>query len=242
MAGLFLLTAWAGLAVAQEEGDAPPAPTRDELVEQLGDADFGQRESATAALLADDSIDEEALREMLLTAKTPEQRHRLMALARHHILRVLRREQFTDQEEAGAIGFSYDALLPDQNPHADHAGVVILKTLPGFPGHIYLRPNDVILQINGQPCWGRDVATVQNFVRSAIAWRAAGETHRLSMVREGERIEIEVPCVGASALTAMYTTSARGSILQNDFEEAWTQARQRLLIGLPEPAALTPAE
>lgn len=218
----------------------PPVLSREVLVENLDNPSFEVRESATSALLADDTIDEPALRQMLLAVESLEARHRLLALARHHTLRLLRAEQFTEPEEAGAIGFSYDALLPKQNPHADHAGVLILRTLPGFPGHVHLRPNDVILEINGQPCRGNSVSAVQEFVRSAIAWKEAGQTHRLTVVREGEQLELEVPCVAASALGAMYTTSARGSILQNDFEEAWTQARERLLADLPEPIELTP--
>src|SRR3712207_405945 len=57
-------------------------------LEQLNDSDHAVREAATRRLLRDETLALDALRELYGRAESPEQRHRLIDVLRHHAIRL----------------------------------------------------------------------------------------------------------------------------------------------------------
>lgn len=262
-----LLTALLALPLAGQEAPAPQAPAEEpgeepgepgepagqeidledtptpELVALLADKNFATREAAMTELLQDTTLDEPAIRALLLQAKSPEQRQRLISLAQHHLVRVLR-EGFENQRpgDRAAVGFSHRPIPPDQNPYADRGASVITNTMPGFPGFVYLRPGDIILQINGRPCPYRSEDQIQDWVAVAITANPAGAPTTLTIGRGGREIELTFEASSISALSAFYITTSGRANLKGEYDRVWLAARERLLADLPDVEALVPQD
>lgn len=237
-----------------QSGDTPPAeadpaPTRAELVERLADPEYAVRADATDALLRDNTLDEPALRAMLEdpSAADPERRRRLLLIAEHHLMRALIRAWAEENtpigvRESAAVGFSYNPLLPDKNPYGEDAAIIILATMPGFPGHAYLQPGDVVLSIDGRSTRSGTIESVRRWVRGAIGAHLDGGSVRMTIQRGEDTLELVMRCTGIDALNEMYTTTGEGSTIrranaQLDFETALA----RLTAGLPHGPETPPA-
>ncbi|XAM01662.1 hypothetical protein OT109_09735 [Phycisphaeraceae bacterium D3-23] len=237
-------------AIAQDDPPAePPDMTQAQWVEQLADADYAKRAAASAALMRDDTLDEPALRAMLLADDHPERRRRLLAIAEHHIMRGLVAEVARDPREPdappdrGAVGFSYDPLLPDNNPHGPGAGLIVLATMPGFPGYAYLQTGDIILAIAGRSTRSATVTSIRNWVQLEIGRHREGDRVTLTVHREGETFDVEIPCASITALNEVYSTTGLGDTSRRDkYQQPLDETMARLTEGLPEPEALTPGE
>jgi hypothetical protein len=229
--------------------EAVPAPTREELVERLADPEYAVRAAATAALLRDNTLDEPALRAMLElpTARDPERRRRLMIVAEHHLMRTIIHAWTEENTPIGArasaaVGFSYNPLLPDKNPYGEDAGLIILATMPGFPGYAYLRPGDVVLSIDGKTTRVGTIESVRRWVRSAIGAHLDGGTVRMTIQRGEDTLELAMPCTGIDALNEMYTTTGDGSTIRRAHaQRTLDDALARLTAGLPDPEEALPA-
>lgn len=232
-----------------EEAVDAPTFTREQRLAQLADPDHAVRADATAALLQDDTIDEPALAAMLAQADHPEQRRRLIHIAEHHLMRV-RLNEVADElrgdgpPDQASVGFAYEPLLPEHNPHGRDAAIVILDTMPGFPGHAYLRPGDVILAINGLSSRSATVDAIRRWVPGAIGRHREGDPIALTVHREGEAVEITLNAAGIRTLNEAYDTTGAGTTVRSvAFEEYIEQALARLTDGLPPLAeTLAPAE
>ena len=124
--------------------------TMRQLLDQLAAGDYQTRELATTQLLTDELITPKEIVELYAMAKTPEQRHRLMAIARHHQLRQQQIEHFP-QDDKASIGIIHRGMGRSQLPPLDRPAVRVVHTFPGFPGYAYLRPGDLILTVDDQP-------------------------------------------------------------------------------------------
>ena len=81
------LMVWALLGVSLFA--STPEPVHRTILEQLNHEDYAIRQRASSALLTDQKITSETIRQLYKRATTFEQRHRLMAAARHHLLRQI---------------------------------------------------------------------------------------------------------------------------------------------------------
>lgn len=217
---------------------------RDQVVALLDDESFNVRQAAEARLLADDTLDPAALKKLIAQAKSAEQRYRLLRVAEHHVLREVRLREFGDQPQRAAIGFSYQPVLPADNPELTAPAVTVTATMPGFPGHAYLRPGDMVLAINGNAPRGiqhRDLVTT--WLSDNIRFHRPGDTVTLTVRRDGTTFDLDVPCGHGNALDQMYTTNGKDAAFrERPYEETWQAARAKLVEGLPEPESLTPAQ
>lgn len=233
--------------------DAPPAEIADrgQALELLNHRDYATRERAQTYLLQDESLDRPALRELLQQASTPEQRQRLIAIAEHHVLRLAREQRFGVDPDApkfirpASVGFSYNALLPDENPLAHRVGLIVKATMPGFPAFAHLKPGDIIVRVDGQ-----DVPDFNNFNNNATRWLSgrisryqAGATMRFGVMRNGEPVDLTLVCAERAALDQMYENDALNAAVRAEpFNRLWLQARQELTAALPGPTELARPE
>ncbi len=236
---------------------------RDAVLALLDHEDFAVRESAEAHLLADNTLDRVALRRLLLEAETDEQRHRLARVAEHHVMREVREREFGQGvgEEAdgpeevdrlparrprasAAVGFSYQPLLTEDNPQTNTPAVTVTATMPGFPGHVYLRPGDLVVAVDGQTAQGiRHRELITNWLGNRIAFHQPGDTLTLTVVRSGEAFTVEIVCAQSTALNRMYSTNGfNAAFREQPYAELWDRAHAGLTEGLSEPEVLTPGQ
>lgn len=234
--------------------------SRDEVLKLLNDPDFKVREQAEANLLADDTLDRAALGKLIQEAQSSEQRYRLIRIAEHHVMREIREQQFGGQEkldeedepilrgfnvrETAAIGFSYQPMLVEDNPQTQTPAVTVTATMPGFPGHAHLRPGDLVVAVNGQTAQGiRHRELITDWMGNRIAFHHPGDTITLTIVRNGEALDIKIVAAEGTALRLMYTSNGfNAAFRERPYNEQWLKARAELTKDLPQPTALTPDE
>ena len=230
---------------------------RQDVVAALDHEKFAVRESAQAALLTDNTLGKAALKQLIEQAKSPEQRQRLLRIAEHHVLRELRERDFGQAVEPAeidgavpfrrasrpaSVGYSYEPVMAHENPHAQLAGVRVIATMPGFPGHAHLRSGDIIVQIAGQGLSANHQHhDITNWVRWRISAHQAGDTMAFTLLRDGELLTIELVCAEGLALGHMYTTDAFETAARKEpYKRAWREAHDELTEKLPKPKTLTP--
>lgn len=232
---------------------------RAEVVALLNAPSFEQREQAETHLLADDTLDREALRGLIQGAKTDEQRHRLLRVAEHHVMREVREREFGqakpelvdeldgpirfEPRESAAIGFSYMPMLAEDSQQTDLPAVTVTATMPGFPGHALLRPGDLVVAVNGQNA--RDIRhreLITSWMSRRIGFQSAGDTIVLTVIRGDRALDIKIVCAEGRALDAMYSSNGRDAAFrERPYAEKWLNAREELAAGLPAPKVLKPA-
>ncbi len=112
--------------------------------------DYATRVEATRKLLQDTRLSAADVIKAFGRSRTLEQRHRLMSVAWHHLLRE-QLETSSVEGTTGAIGINLAAVSTQQLAGIPDAAIVVTDTSPGFPGYAYLEPHDLILRVNGQP-------------------------------------------------------------------------------------------
>ncbi len=157
------------LAAAQTERDA----TVRALVDKLDSDDYAQRKIATSSLSSMEDFDRAALADVLAgDGLSFEQRERLEGIA----LTMFQREP-----RAG-LGVQFDL-------QREVMGAAISRAIDGFDAARVLQPQDVVVAVDGQRIGG------QSDLRFAIISRAPGETLPLTIVRDGEELEV-APVLG----------------------------------------------
>ena len=221
---------------------AAAAPLPMTVLEVLGSNDYEVREAASRRLLADPNLTVQDIAALWPAATTAEQRHRLIALARHHLLRSIVQGQFAGPA-AAAIGVIHKPVPPNQVPELDRPAVRIVQTLPGFPGHAHLKIDDLILAIDGQsiPAAPNPAQIASKFVEM-VHNREAGSVVRLTVLRDGRTIETRLTLARRSALEAMYT-QAKDPLapprLVGPFEARWQLVREQLFAATGDAQTLT---
>jgi C-terminal processing protease CtpA/Prc len=217
----------AGAATAAAASDAST------MLERLDHADYHVRQHATRELLQDERLSLDDLVEWYARAQTPEQRHRLMNVAQHHVLRRARERDERDGV-AAAIGFSHEVVPQGVLPGVESGAVLIVATLPGFPGHAYLQPGDAIVAFNDQPL---PVDLSAEGFREVLRRFRPGQTVSLSVIREGERYRAELTLVGMDMLQRLYADELG---LRQPYLGEWHAVRDRMRAAGPEQRVLTP--
>lgn len=186
------------VAGAQERTVPDTRPPVAELVARLASPIFAARQQATADLLDRRDLTLDAA-EWLLTAPdlSPEQRLRLEAVA------------------LGVFARGPRAALGIRFPPEGNGGVRIQEVLGGFPASDVLRAGDRIIEADGLP-----MARQATF-RASILSHAPGEVMVMTLVRNGETIEVDVPLGSFARLTGA------ASPRPGDLLAAWTLRQSR---------------
>lgn len=171
-----LLAAAASLALFSAPADAQSEQeaTVRTLVDKLDSDDYAQRKLATTQLGNMQGFDRAALAEVLAGDDLSfEQRERLEGIA----LTMFQREP-----RAG-LGVQFDL-------QREVMGAAISRAIDGFDAANVLKPLDVVVAVDGQRIGG------PNDLRFAIISRGPGETLPMTIVRDGEQLEV-APVLGA---------------------------------------------
>jgi len=228
---------WAGLSQKQ-------------LVALLDDASYVTRCEAEWRLLTDNTLGSDELRQYMLASVSEEQRYRLLRIARHHVLRVIREERFSNPGapdavigDRASIGFSYEPAMNIRSD-SEQPGVAVMATMPGFPGYAYLQPGDIIIAVDDQAAGmiqHQFIATT--WFTDRIAVHNPGDRIKISVMRGDKKLDFEMPCAESAALKEMYTSNgAAVATLSEFYLKQWLLARAKLIAELPEPKTLKPAE
>jgi hypothetical protein len=250
---------WPSLAIAQQtpttqpsrasatKGASPVTEAQRATLRDLGGPSYTMREQAMATMLADESLTPEAIVELFTQTSSPEQRTRLRQVAQHHVIRRLWNQLVKNRSGTGSLGVIQQSVSDvDPNANADappapdksRGAVRVVRTLPGFPGAVYLRPGDVITAVNGtklaEAANGRDL---QESFRDLVIRSKAGATLRLTVTRENRETELAVQLAPAEALQAVYGRTGL-MLLEPPYRERWAEFSQKLDALWPDAPAI----
>jgi len=203
---------------------------RQKLLKQLGADDYRARQQATHTLMAGDWLDDNQLRAMLDGAESLEKRSRLLTVAEHQTLRRYIERNF-DQSDEGAVGVSHAPLPADESSGRNRSAVLVVATIPGFPGHSYLEPGDEIIAVAGEPF--SDSASrneLRNELPRRITDRDRGDTIQMTVLRDGQEKTLRFPLSSTGALAAAHDPSTDS--MTQPFMQAWLDRREQLTKGL----------
>ena len=200
-----------------------------QVLADLGSEDFALRQYVTQRMLQDNGLTQDDLDRLFAKSQTPEQRHRLLRIARHHDIRRMIDARFQDQASSGSMGLSHAVVrvqvAEDEKSTAEsRAGIMAALTLPGFPAYATMDPGDVIIEFDGQPM--PDKVTGPMF-QQMIQGRRAGDTIDLTIVRSGVVDRIEMTLSNSQALGEVYHSS--GVVLNSPYREQWAKTREAML-------------
>jgi len=239
---------WAGLAAGSGPDDDGARPVLAQQVEDLNDPDYDVRQDATEALLQDTELDLDALAAAATErgALPAETRERLLAVARHHTVRRLRKA-FFPADGPGSIGIVQSVRADPLPPAPDGAGTgppyaLVTGVLPGFPACGRLRTLDRIVALNGQPIAGPPhPVTFQNM----LAPLRANETVTLTVLRDGVTLTVPLTLANRAALSGIYAPPSH--TLHPRFAAEWAATRKPFdwpadgALAVPDSASPTPA-
>lgn len=193
------MSAFAGMAMclapapSLAQDASTPAPTRlDTLIVRLDDDSFQIRQRATQELLSDTTLatidEDELIGHLTRDDLAPEQRARLRAVYERWFVRAM---------DHGGMGVSF------ASGGSDAPQVLIFTTREGFPCHDkeLLFPYDAIVEIDGvdvKKITDKTTArwnAAEEFMRSSIISRRAGESVRLVVKRPPDSLVRELPDV-----------------------------------------------
>ncbi len=202
----------------------PDKPADSIILARLNDPDYSVRHAETNRLLLDSNLTEADIERLYAQSATPEQQHRLLRVARHHLIRRMMEENYGDQPGPGSMGLSHHVVevsVPNtQNPQT---GVLVVMTLPGFPAYALLDPGDVIIGFAGEPVPSNiSPSRFQQMIRNY----QAGQTISLTVVRQGDRHRLSFRFGYAQGLGEVYDTS--GVTLNEPYRSSWAKLREKL--------------
>ncbi len=163
-----------------------------QLIDRLDDDSPEVRQQAMSDLMLREDLTDQQLGEALRAATGPEQRHRLTMVAMQRFFARMNPSGAPVDEGTGSIGIDIDVrniVRPDQHPQIQHPAMLISRTRPGFPGFAVLRPGDLVLGVNGEPF--ADDLDQTDFI-NAIQKYQVGQTMRLDVLRDGQRLEVPI--------------------------------------------------
>ena len=232
---------------AEAASASPVDDTWQRIMNNLASDRFEVRQRQTRELLRDTEVDLATVRRMYEQAERSEQRHRLRAVLRHHVLRRYR--EGTEPSGGGALGISHRGLSAEQAGEIGRPMVEVLATMAGMPAYVALEPGDLIVGFDGedleaapepeqawdhrqarpQPVHVAVQAGPQNVaarLSQLIQRRRPGSEVELTIIRDGRERRVRVTLTGHDALRTMYHPQTRR--LQGDYATQWTRVRDRL--------------
>ena len=197
---LALLSVW-GPGAAGQLADAG-------RLARLGHRDYAVRHRTWCRLLADPDLSSEQIDRLYAGATTSEQRHRLLDVACHHLLRQIGREAFPAGSEA-CLGVGIMPIGRRQVSGIDQPASYVTKTYPGFPAFACLMPGDIILAVDGQRPAGKGSRLAETFLIGAIRAHRPGAAATLTVRRDGETFDVTVKLASRAALEGLYVAATR---------------------------------
>ena len=196
------------------------------LLARLGNSQFVVRQEATETLLRDEGLTLDAIGDLYRRAPGEEQRQRLLAVARHHMLRQIAVTHFHDGKKGG-IGITLTAAVTaSDSSDLRQPGVRVTGVLAGFPGYAHLRTGDVILLLDRAP-----VADAKSF-GAQVQRKRPGEPVNLTVLRDGKRVAVRFNLFHVGAMQKMY--NPQFTRLRTPYSNAWRQTRLSLESGVPD--------
>ncbi|MEQ9459895.1 MAG: hypothetical protein RIG82_02920 [Phycisphaeraceae bacterium] len=193
-----------------------------DILTRLDDDDWSVRDTATRELLTNPRIDPQRLHELMTQATTPEQKHRLIEVAHHHFVQRLIRENFAWEGE-GSIGIIQREAPSIEIDGQPRAGISVIRTLPGLPGHERLREGDLVVQLAGE--WFEEGSTMEDF-QAHTRSQPPGSILSLTVLRDGQTLSLTIETAPLEALRATYEGPNFG--LTEGPLLLWHAERQRL--------------
>jgi len=223
---VFLLPGGLSVLADQSEDDA-------RVLAELNDDDYRVRQTATQRLLLDKTLTQDDIARLFVATQTPEQRHRLLGVSQHHVIREMIHEQFEGQTGPGSMGLSHRIIRVSELGEAERTGVMVVLTMPGFPAYALLEPGDVIVALSGQPL--RDKIKVPAQFTELIREYKAHDTIDMTILRGGKPMSLMFEMEFGEALKSVYDDN--GMLVKPPYLEKWLSAREKLLALLPQPTA-----
>ena len=208
------LIAAAALASPVPVASADDPTTAGELSALLASLDapqLAERESATAALAERSQELSEALTPELIAGLTPEQRLRVESILRG---------RFMATNRAG-LGVSFRPIVDN----GVAAGVRVETVVEGFPAARFLRPGDLIVEVEDEPIAGLPGMLSDTALRYAILSLDPGEALTLTLRRDDETLKVTTPTGSFANLQNAQPPNAR--LLDGAWR--WRAARQGLV-------------
>ena len=192
----------------------------------LKDDDFAKRQAAMKKLLADDTLTPQEIARAYQATSSPEAKHRLTTIARHHVVRRMRETEFGREDpQRGALGLTHAPMTSDQMPELGRSAVIVKRTLPGFPAYATLEAGDLIIAINGDPIpSGITSDQITTMFGDRIQRIDAGKSADFTVLRDGKSVEVKVTTASHNALRLMYNSGG----LEDRYHRAWTDFRDAM--------------
>ncbi len=205
----------------------------DQVLADLAHGDYAIREKATARLLIEPQIADAQIDRLFARTTTAEQRHRLLDVARHHLLLRARRDRI-QAGQRGSIGVQIQDVAAYQLPGRKQPAIYIARTLPGFPGYGRLYEGDLIMAINGDRPVGLQGDEITQFLQNRISRMAPDAPVQLTIQRDGEERDLIIHLAPLEALSQMYMPSpviGAGLTLPltGEYEALWRHRRRQML-------------
>lgn len=199
------------------------------VLRDLASDDFNTRERATRELLINNKLTPQDIAPVFRQTTTPEQRARLLDVARHHFLRG-EQEKLSQVGGQGSLGVSLQSRPPGdpEDPTSQRGGIRIAATYPGFPAYYFLKAGDVIVAVDDQALG--DAPFVQNRFVEIVQSRGVGGTLSLKIDRNGQTLDMAIPLAGFVGLVRMFAGSPWA--LQPEFQQKWNKVQTELFPGV----------
>lgn len=208
-----------------QNADANAAAVNDAgILDRLNDEDYRVRQAETRRLLSDESLTRDGLNHLYGLSSTPEQRHRLLLIASHHMIRGMMRERLGDQAGPGSMGLSHHVVqVSVPGEVSARTGVLVVMTLPGFPAYALLEPGDVIVDFAGEPIpQNMTPAQFQQMIKTFQAGQDVG----LTIVRDGAAEHVLFRLGPGQGLGEVYDTG--GITLNEPYLAGWAALRSKM--------------
>lgn len=173
----------AGLAAALCVGRAaaePAVPGIDEALAQLDEGDWEHRETTTISMSMGEEVPLKAIEAVLKRDDlSPEQRARVLLIARERFV--------IGPRAAMGVQFANNGFMMEPDGR-----VMIEKVFPEFPAFGVVIKGDQIVEVNGQPVQSTGDPG-RTMLRPHIIAADPGDSLKLTVVREGKRLVLDVP-------------------------------------------------
>lgn|GEM_PF-7014742 len=218
------------------------APDEKAILSALGSPEFAVRDAMFTRLLSDNKLSDDVIDRAFAGATKPEQRHRLMEVAQHHLIRRMCKNMPLPNEQ-GSLGIMLAGSaisIPDESGKPQ-PGAYVMQTLPGFPAFAHLRSGDVIISL-GKGRLSTEVipATFLKSFQEQIKSFKAGQTIPMEVWRDGKIINISFAAASFDHLTIVYPNvqSEVFKPLNQEYERIWKERATQLRALNPDPKPL----
>ncbi|MAG17068.1 MAG: PDZ domain-containing protein [Pirellulaceae bacterium] len=228
------------LSLSPVLADDPPDDAR--LMGQLSRFDYASRQRARKRLLLRDDLTEQGYKRLIDQAKFPEQRHRILDAARHHMLRKSIVRDFQGHVP-GSLGVRLHEASDEATLRAGAPAVRLGATMPGFPAYASIEPGDLLVAVNQQniPVGKTARSGLAEVVSQMIRTNIADREITLTVFRRGRLVDVRVTLAPYNALDSRTQKSIFTPYghLRPKYQLEWRELRARLVADVTLEAPMT---